>query len=463
MAIEWTGSGPEVLLRLDREADAPLGAQLQHELRTAIRDGRLAAGERLPSSRALARELGVSRGLVIDSYQQLEAEGFLDTRPGSATRVARTARQRTAAIPPLRAPERPEIDFFPGVPDLSSFPVRDWAWALGEAARQAPTALAGYADPAGNDRLRTVVAAYLGRVRGAATDPHHVVICAGFTQGIGLALRVLAEQGHTVLAVEDPGHPDSAAIARNAGMQPVPARIDERGVDVDDLRRTPARAVVLTPAHQTPTGVVLAPDRRQALVAWAEQCDGVIIEDDYDAEFRYDRQPVGLLQGLAPERVVSIGTVSKSLAPTLRLGWLACPTRLAGPIATAKQLADRGSPGLDQLALALLIESGRFDRHLRRMRASYAARREALVAALAEHAPCLELTGLAAGFHAVARLHGRTEAEVISAARRRSVGVHGVGRYTLAGRQHPPALVLGFGNLTERAIAEGIRRIRDLV
>jgi GntR family transcriptional regulator / MocR family aminotransferase len=189
----------------------------------------------------------------------------------------------------------------------------------------------------------------------------------------------------------------------------------------------------------------------------------VIIEDDYDAEFRYDRQPVGLLQGLAPDRVVSIGTVSKSLAPTLRLGWLVCPTRLVEPIARAKQLADRGSPGLDQLALAVLVESGRFDRHLRRMRAVYAARREALVAALAAHAPHLELTGLAAGFHAVARLRDRTEDEVIAAARERSVGVHGIGRYTLASRRHPPALVLGFGNLSERSIHEGIAKISDLL
>jgi GntR family transcriptional regulator/MocR family aminotransferase len=463
MAIEWTGSGPDVLLRLDRDAATPLGAQLQHELRTAIRSGRLAAGERLPSSRALARELGVSRGLVIDSYQQLEAEGFLDTRAGSATRVARTARAPVTAVTQLRAPARPEIDFFPGVPDLASFPVRDWAWAVAEAGRQAPTVLAGYADPAGNERLRTVIASYLGRVRGAASDPHHVVICAGFTQGVGLVLRVLAARGHTRLAVEDPGHPDSAEIARGAGLEPVPARIDERGVDVDRLRASGARAVVLTPAHQTPTGVVLAPDRRQALAAWAEECDGVIIEDDYDAEFRYDRQPVGLLQGLAPDRVVSIGTVSKSLAPTLRLGWLVCPTRLVEPIAQAKHLADRGSPGLDQLALAVLVESGRFDRHLRRMRAVYAARREALVAALAQHAPHLELTGLAAGFHAVARLHDRTEDDVISAARARAVGLHGIGRYTLAGSRHAPALVLGFGNLSERNIHKGIRMISDLV
>jgi GntR family transcriptional regulator / MocR family aminotransferase len=463
MAIEWTGSGPEVLLRLDRDAPVPLGVQLQHELRTAIRAGRLVAGERLPSSRMLARELGVSRGLVIDSYQQLEAEGFLDTRAGSATRVARTAQVPAASLVPPRTPVHAEIDFFPGVPDLASFPVRDWAWALAEAARQAPTALAGYADPSGNDRLRNVVASYLGRVRGAATDPHHVVICAGFTQGVGLVLRVLADQGHTHLAVEDPGHPDAADIARSAGLEPVPARIDGRGVDVDGLRVGGARAVVLTPAHQTPTGVVLAPERRQALAAWAEECDGVIIEDDYDAEFRYDRQPVGLLQGLAPEHVVSIGTVSKSLAPTLRLGWLVSPTRLVGPLSRAKQLADRGSPGLDQLALAVLIESGRFDRHLRRMRSVYAGRRQALVDALAEHAPHLELSGLAAGFHAVAALQGRTEQAVIGAARERSVGLHGIGRYTVAGSSHDPALVLGFGNLSERAIHTGIRTISDLL
>ncbi|MDT4948124.1 MAG: hypothetical protein QOJ37_719 [Pseudonocardiales bacterium] len=463
MAVEWSGLGPELLLTLDRTGRGPLGAQMQEQVRDAIRSGRLAAGERLPSSRALAQELGVSRGLVIDTYQQLEAEGYLTTHAGSATRVAPTQQQLTAPTALQSAPPRLDIDFFPSLPDLASFPIRDWTWALTEAARRAPTAAADYGDPAGLEALRTVIASYLRRVRGAATDAQHIVVCGGFTQGIGLVLAALRAAGMTRLAVEDPGHPDSAVMGVRAGLEPVPVPVDERGVVVAALRASGARAVVLTPAHQTPTGVVLASERRQELVAWAEECDGLIIEDDYDAEFRYDRQPVGAMQGLAPERVVNVGTVSKSLAPTLRLGWVVCPTWLVPPVAREKQLSDRGSPGLDQLALATLIESGRFDRHLRRMRGVYGSRRQTLVDALAEHAPHLRLTGLAAGFHAVAHLSRGTEADVIAAAGERSIGLYGMRRYRLDGSAEPPALVLGFGNVSERAIRRGVAAIADLL
>ncbi|MGH8962377.1 MAG: PLP-dependent aminotransferase family protein, partial [Jatrophihabitantaceae bacterium] len=361
------------------------------------------------------------------------------------------------------APSPLAVAFFPGLPDLASVPMRDWSWAVADAGRRAPVATGDYGDPRGHENLRAVVAGYLRRVRGAATDADHVIVCAGFTQGVGLVLAVLAEVGLTRLAVEDPGHPDSASIARRAGLEPVAVAVDDRGVDVGAVAASGARAVVLTPAHQTPTGVVLASERRQALVAWAEACDGIIIEDEYDAEFRYDRQPVGSMQGLAPDRVVSIGTVSKSLAPMMRLGWMACPTRLVAPIARQKQLADRGSPGLDQLALATLIESGRYDRHLRRMRGMYAGRRRALVDALAEHAPHVQMTGLAAGFHAVAQLADAAEDDVIAAARERSVGLYGMKRYCLHGDGYPASLVIGFGNVSESAIRRGILAVHDLL
>jgi GntR family transcriptional regulator/MocR family aminotransferase len=221
---------------------------------------------------------------------------------------------------------------------------------------------------------------------------------------------------------------------------------------------------MLTPAHQAPTGVVLAPERRQELVRWAIEREAILIEDDYDAEFRYDREPVGALQGLAPDRVATVGTVSKSLAPGLRLGWVLCPPQLVGPVAEEKDLADRGSPGLDQLALATLIESGRYDRHLRRMRAVYAGKRRALIDALTRHAPGVELRGLAAGFHAVARLpEGVDEREVAAAARERSIGLYPMSDYRTAGHDGPPELVLGFGDLTESAIDRGIATIADLL
>ena len=464
MSIEWTGLGPELLLRLDRTLPEPLGSQLERELREAIRSGRLGTGERLPSSRALAGELGVSRGLVLDCYQQLQAEGYLTTRTGSATRVAAGAYLQPASPGPAAPPSRLAVDFRPGLPDLSSFPRRDWLWALREAAREAPTDAFCYGDPRGSAALREVLAAYLRRVRGAVADPERLVICSGFAQGLNLILRALARHGVRRVAVEDPGDLDQPAIAARAGLQAIPVRVDQEGVDVASLAASDARAVVLTPAHQSPTGVVLAPQRRQALVAWANDRDATIIEDDYDAEFRYDREPVGAVQGLAPDRVALLGTVSKSLAPAMRLGWIVCPAALAEAIAQEKDLDDRGSPWLDQLALATLVQSGRYDRHLRRMRASYARRRATLVDALTEHAPQVELHGLAAGFHAVAHLpDSLSEPALVSAAAARSIGLYGMSRYRSSGAISPPQLVLGFGNLREGAIAQGITTIRDLL
>jgi GntR family transcriptional regulator / MocR family aminotransferase len=465
VAIQWAGLGPELLLRLDRGAAETLGSQLQRELREAIRSGRLAEEERLPSSRALAAELGVSRGLVLECYEQLIAEGYLSSSPGSATRVAARATAGADGDRVVAAAPTPlAVDFRPGVPDLTSFPVHDWLWAVGRAVREAPTAAMGYSDSRGAAALREVLAAYLRRVRGGAGDAGQVLICTGYAQGVNLLLCALGGLGLPLIAFEDPGDRDMFGLARRAGLRAVPVPVDERGVNVAALSATGARAVVVTPAHQAPTGVVLAPERRQALVAWAREADGVIIEDEYDNEFRYDRQPVGSLQGLAPDRVASVGTVSKTLAPALRLGWIVCPAWLIEAVAVEKRVADRGSPGLDQLALAALIESGRYDRHLRHMRAAYAARRAALVDALAVHAPGLEVSGLAAGFHAVADLPaGRQEAAVIAAARSRSIGLYGMSRYRADGATEPAQLVLGFGNLSVSAITRGIAAIADLL
>jgi GntR family transcriptional regulator/MocR family aminotransferase len=466
MAVKWAGLSPELLLALDRTRPEPLRVQLEGALRDAIRSGRLQHGERLPSSREMARELGVSRGLVQDCYVQLQAEGYLSTQVGSATRVSGAAQDAVSPQPKKKTTPKLDVDFRPGVPDLSSFPRNDWLWATREALRDAPNALFDYGDPRGSADLRGVLAAYLRRVRGAAADPERTVVCTGFAQGLSLTLAALAGTGVHRVAFETPGYgdDDTTAAATRAGMEPVAVPVDERGVDVEALAASGARAVVLTPAHQSPTGVVLAAERRQALVAWAEQHDATILEDDYDAEFRYDREPVGALQGLCPDRVALLGTVSKSLAPVVRLGWMLCPPSLIAAIAAEKEGSDRGSPGLDQLAMARLIESGRYDRHLRRMRAVYAKRREVLVESLARHAPGIRLTGLAAGFHAVAHLpDGVDEQAVIAAARERSIGLHGMSEQRAGGATTPPQLVLGFGNVNERAIATGIAAIADLL
>ncbi len=466
MAVEWTGLGPELLLHLDRSSGEGLGAQIQRELRDAIRAGRLAAGERLPSSRALASELGVSRGLVVDCYAQLEAEGYLVTQVGSGTRVASDVVEPAPARPATPAAPRLDVRFDYGMPELGSFPMRDWLWALGEAGRDVTISGVGDEIDGGAPELRTVLAAYLRRVRGSCVEADHVVVTAGFRQGLNIVLRALAARGVTHVGLEDPGPPEGAGVVTRSGLVPVPIAVDERGIDVAALAASPARTVVLTPAHQCPTGVVLAPERRHGLIAWAEEVDGYVIEDDYDAEFRYDRQPVGTLQGLAPDRVIGSGTVSKTLAPALRMGWLVTPPKLLDALLVEKLYAGRGAPGLDQVALARLIASGRFDKHLRRMRGVYERKRRTLVEALAEHAPHAVIGGLVAGCHAVVPLpEGTDELAVVAEAARRGVGVDPIGRYRVTGAADalPPALVLGFGNTSDSAITRGIAAIADLL
>ena len=468
MTVEWTGLGPELLLRLDRDSPEPLRAQLEHELREAIRSGRLAPGERLPSSRTMAQELGVSRGLVTDCYTQLQAEGYLTGRTGSATRVAESAAQPAAVATQAEGTSVPvkrvSIDFRHWVPDLTSFPRNDWSWALRQACRDVTAMDLGYQDYRGSAQLRQVIAGYQRRVRGAVADPDRIVIVCGVIQGVNLVIRALKDRGVKKVAFENPGHADQRDGAPVVGVQPVPVRVDEYGVDVDALAASGAEAVVLTPAHQSPSGVVLAPERRQALIAWAADNDATIIEDDYDAEFRYDREPVGVLQGLAPDRVALVSSVSKTLAPGLRAGWVVCPANLADEVARHKEIEDRGFPIIDQLALALLIESGRYDRHLRRMRGVYASRRQALADALARHAPQVELRGLAAGFHAIVILpEGADEYAIADEAESRGVGVYPVANSRFGDDPWPSALVLGFSNLHEDAIDRGIAKIADLL
>ena len=477
MAIEWSGLGPELLLRLDRSASQPLRAQLETGLREAIRDGRLRGGERIPSSRVLARGLGVSRGMVQECYGQLLAEGYLASRGGSATRVA-DIKERPAAVParaphPARRAPDPSLiaDFRSGVPDLSSFPRTDWTWAVRQACGEVASADLGYGDPRGSAVLREVLAGYLRRVRAADASPGQMIISTGFAQGVNLVLRALSrDPGVSCVAFEDPGYGSAQAdetvrATMAMGLRVAYVPVDEQGLVVSALAASGAQAVVVTPAHQSPTGVVLSATRRHELVDWAGRGGGYVIEDDYDSEFRYDKEPVGALQGLAPGQVFLVGTTSKALAPAVRLGWVHAPAPLAAAVAAEKEMSDRGSSTIDQFALATLLTSGRYDRHLRRMRAVYGGRRTALVGAFGKHAPGVRLTGLAAGFHAVAPLPaGADEAAVIAAARERRVGLYGIGAYRgVADPAAPPALVVGFGNVGERAIGPAISAVADLL
>jgi GntR family transcriptional regulator/MocR family aminotransferase len=458
-------TGPELLL--DLGSDGPLRERLEVALRSAVREGRLRPGDRLPATRSLAAELGCSRWVVVEAYEQLAAEGWVEGRAGSGTRVrARTAEPDRSAEP-LREPAPPPAYRFElGLPDLVAFPRTAWLRALQRAVRTAPAAELGHVDPAGVPAVRTELAAYLARVRGVSAAPRDVVVTHGFTHGLGLLCHALREDGHESVAFEDPGFPLLAAFARRAGLEPVPVGVDEDGLDVDALTAGGARAVVVTPSHQFPLGHVLAAERRSALLAWAEAVDGLVIEDDYDAEFRYDRRPVGALQGLDPERVVYAGSASKTLAPALRLGWLAAPRRWRRAVGRIRWGVDLGASALDQLALAELLRSGALDRHLRRTRQAYAAKRAVLLDALARELPAARVTGVAAGLHAVVLLEpGTDEQAIVAAAAARDVGLHALGEMYAAGpcRSRLTGLVLGYAPLSERAIAEGVRRLAAAV
>ena len=447
----------ELLLALDRGSE-PLRAQIEEQLRTAMRAGLLAPGTALPSTRALARELRVSRGVVVEAYDQLAAEGYLRSRQGAPTRVAATA-FRAAAATTATEPERPpRFDFRPGAPDVSLFPRTRWLASLRRALPEAPDARFDYGDPRGAPELRAALASYLGRVRGVVCDPARVVVTSGMAQGMALLGRALVDRGDRRIGVEDPGSSPGRDQLAGVGLDLVPLEVDALGLRVDRLEAAAPAAVVVTPAHQFPTGVVLAPERRATLAAWASRSGAFVLEDDYDAEYRYDRPPVGAVQGLAPDCVVYAGSVSKTLAPALRLGWLVVPESLIAAIAAAKAADDLGTPVIEQLALADFLAHGELDRHLRRTRAIYRARRDELLAALTDHLPGCAPTGVAAGLHMVVSLpEGADERAVLARARARRVALHGLSEHSIKSR--PAALILGYGRIAQPAIEAGVREL----
>src|SRR4051794_14662460 len=327
--LDQSATAPELLIEVERANGAPLRAQIERELRDAVRSGRLHPGSALPSTRSLARQLEVSRGVVVEAYAQLAAEGYLSARQGAPTRVAAVPSPRVdpAHARPAAAP-RPRYDLRPSVPDLSAFPRRAWLAAERRALAALPHAALDYPDMRGTTELRAALAAYLGRVRGLVAAPERIVVTSGTLQSIGLLARVLRGRGIDRIALEQPGFHIHRALLRRCGIATAPVPVDERGLVVEQLERAGCRAVLVTPAHHMPLGAVLAPERRAALLDWAERADGLVIEDDYDGEYRYDREPVGALQGLAPERVVYLGSASKVLAPALRIGWVVAPARL---------------------------------------------------------------------------------------------------------------------------------------
>jgi GntR family transcriptional regulator/MocR family aminotransferase len=419
-------------------------------LRDAIRTGHLEPGTVQQSSRVLAQDLGVSRGPVVDAYAQLAAEGFVSSRPGGSTRVAFLPIFVGGAPPaPRKLGSRQGIvDLRPGWPDLSTFPRRDWSAAVRDVLNSLPSEALGYIEPWGAWAMRHELA-YLSRVRGAVTTPDGVVVVSGVTQGTTLLGRFLLESGHRMLAVEDPGNAVQRKLLHRLGLQVVDVPVDEQGLRVDALAASQARAVLCTPAHQYPTGVVLSPGRRRQLLQWAEDDDALILEDDVDAEFRYERLPVACLQAMNPGRVVLLGSVSKTLVPALRLGWVVTPPTLTASIRGAKRDDDFGSNGLDQHVFARLLQSGGYDRHVRGLRRLYRDRRDFLVQALARRLPDWVLTGGAGGPILTILLPGHTpEGRLVATANELGLLVVGLG--TMTGRADQPAgLEVSFARATQ--------------
>ncbi|SHL68925.1 MocR-like pyridoxine biosynthesis transcription factor PdxR [Actinacidiphila paucisporea] len=430
------GLGRDLHLELAADDGAGRGgrrAVLARALRAAVSAGRLPPGTRLPPYRSLAADLGMARNAVADAYAELVAEGWLTARQGSGTRVADRAAPAPAPDPPPAPAPRPAFDLRQGVPHTGSFPRTSWLAASRRALTAAPNDAFGPGDPRGRIELRRALAGYLARARGVRTSPERIVVCSG----VAGALRLLAtvpQVRSAPVAVEAYGLPHHRRLLTAAGLRMLPLPVDGRGADPAGLAASGAASVLLTPAHQFPTGVALHPDRRAAAVGWARAAGGLVLEDDYDGELRYDRQPVGAVQGLDPERVAYLGSASKSLSPALRLGWAALPTHLVDAVVAAKGEREPTVSALDQLTLADFIESGGYDRHLRGMRQRYRRRRDQLAAVLAEQAPHIEVTGIAAGLHAVLRLPPGTEAAVARAAAFQGLAVE-----ALAGFRHPDA------------------------
>ncbi|MEU1532205.1 PLP-dependent aminotransferase family protein [Streptomyces fagopyri] len=443
----WSGVGVD--LHLEPDVAAGRRAGLERALRDAVREGRLAPGTRLPATRRLAAELGISRGTAKGAYDQLVAEGYLTARQGSGTEVALLPAPSLEAPAEAARARAPRLDLRPGSPDVGSFPAAAWLRALRRAIATAPSSAYDYGDPRGRIELRTALSGYLGRTRGVIAPPERIVITSGYVQGLALLTRVL---DGAVVAMEDPGLPFHRDVVRRGSGTVVPLPVDERGVRTDELAAAGAGAAVVTPAHQYPTGVTLHPRRRRALTDWARAHGALVVEDDYDGEFRYDRQPVGALQGMAPGQVAYLGTASKTLGPALRLGWMVLPPHLVDAVTDAKLHSDHHTEVIGQLALAEMITGHAYDRHVRACRLRYRRRRDRLLDRLGASR---NVRGIAAGLHALVEVTDETE----TVARARALGL-AVGRlgdhWHTPGTGRPQGLVVGYGTPRERVYPEAL-------
>jgi GntR family transcriptional regulator / MocR family aminotransferase len=468
-----TGRGAD-FLQLS-PASAPVRGMtswLAGAIRAAIMDERLPTGTLLPATRLLAGDLGISRGVVVEAYQRLADEGLVSGRPGTGTRVSglpprpvrlpkkfpAPGRAGATVLPqPWRA--RAELDLSPGVPDLSGFPRAAWLRAERSVLDRASVAELGYGDPRGSEWLRRELASWLARTRGLRAAADDIIIVGGVAQALALLAQCLNARGITRIAVEDPGSLGSRDELTYWGLATVPVPVDEHGLTVGGLAGSDLRAALLTPAHQFPTGVVLAPERRRELLDWAVAADAMIIEDDYDAEYRYDRAPVPALQAAAPGHVAYAGTTSKTLAPGMRLGWLIPPARLHADLVEAKHAADLGSPALPQLVLARLIATGELEHHIRLVRKRQRARRDALLGAVRSQLPQARVQGVPAGLHLLITFPALDldDTELAERIHQAGVLVHPLSWHRQ--RPGPPGLVLGYAAHTPDQLREAARRI----
>jgi GntR family transcriptional regulator/MocR family aminotransferase len=456
-----TSRTAEILLAVDREAPESLSAQIERQIREAVRNGALRPGAAVPSMRDLARELAISRPTVMEAYAQLAAEGYLALRQGAGPKVADLVPRETAAViaPPAARIEL-RYSFRTGTPDLTSFPRSRWAKATVAALAKMETEEFGYGYRHGAAPLRQALVDYLGRVRGVTADPSQVLIIGGFDQARSFMAEALRQRGVKRIAVEDPGYGDRQVFL-GSGFELIPIPLDDDGLRVDLLEATNAEAVLVTPAHQYPTGVVMSGARRLELASWLQKRGAIALEDDYDAEYRFDRAPIGALQGLAPEHVVYAGTVSKTLAPALRLGWLVVPPQLLETLMTIQHLADNGRSRLEQHVLAEFIISGDFDRHLRKMRGIYRDRRSALLGAIAQELPDASVGGVSAGLHACVALPQRVdEPAILAAAARRGVEFGFMTPHYLGPQPDHSTMLLSYARMSESDIRAGVRGLK---
>ncbi|HKT43685.1 MAG TPA: PLP-dependent aminotransferase family protein [Gaiellaceae bacterium] len=450
----------DLLVCVDRSVRVPVGRQLEDQLRAAIRSGALPPGADLPSTRALAGEIGVSRGVVVRAYAQLSAAGYLDLRQGANPRVRKLPDVERVWTVPRQPPATPRIrfDLRPHLPEVTAFPRQAWLRCIRDSLVQATNAELGYIEPRGLESLRVEVANYLARARGVVADPELIVVTGGATHGLSLVARALGARGSVRMAFENPSHFVLHAVATQGGQTPVPVPVDDDGLVVERIGE--ADSVVVSPAHQFPTGVVLSPERRAELVQWARERSALVVEDDYDAEFRYDRAPVAALQGLCPDRVAYIGSTGKTLVPAIRLGWLVLPPDLVEPVSEELWRTMLHLPGLDQLAFATFLRQGEFDRHLRRMRGIYRTRRDIVVAELERLLPELRVSGIAAGLHVVLELPCTgMEAEVRRRARERGVDVQSVEQHSLPGYDGVAGLLIGYGAVPEPTLPAALEQL----